>query len=174
MKAVKLCVFLVCLFLPFSVSADESLKRGAYLALIGGCDDCHTPFRMGPQGPAPDMSRRFAGHPADLAVTPAPVLSGPWVWAGTGTNTGFAGPWGVSFASNLTPHDTGMGSWREQDFVAAMRTGKHLGVGRPILPPMPWHAVAAMTDEDIKALYAFLRSVPAIDNRVPEALPPAS
>ena len=92
----------------------------------------------------------------------------------TSTNTAFAGPWGVSFAFNLTPDEnTGTGIWTEEMFVTALRTGKHMGQSRPLLPPMPWQGYGQMTDEDLAAVFAYLRSVPAIHNRVLEPLPPA-
>src|SRR5688572_14958854 len=46
------------------------VERGKYLVTIGGCNDCHTPWTMTPQGPAPDMSRMLSGHPADVKVAP--------------------------------------------------------------------------------------------------------
>jgi hypothetical protein len=154
-------------------SGDE-VKRGAYLVQIMGCDDCHTPHKMGPKGLEMDMSRRLTGHPADLKMPPAPELGkGPWVWAGAGTMTAFAGPWGVSFAANLTPDiETGHGSWTEKMFFDAMRTGRHLGKGRPILPPMPYWALSAATDQDLRAIFAFLKSLPPFKNKVPDALDP--
>jgi hypothetical protein len=87
--------------------------------------------------------------------------------------TAWAGPWGISYASNLTPDQvTGMGIWTEEMFVKAMRTGKHMGVSRPILPPMPWMYIAKLTDEDLKAVYAFLRTLPAVTNHVPDPVIP--
>jgi hypothetical protein len=77
----------------------------------------------------------------------------------------------VSYAINITPDEaTGIGSWTEEIFVNAMRSGRHWGQSRPILPPMPWPAYARMTDEDLKAVYAYLRTVPAISNQAPEAI----
>lgn len=91
---------------------------------------------------------------------------------GAGTNTAFAGPWGVSYSINLTSDaETGLAKWTEQQFIGAMRTGRHLGVSRPILPPMPWDALRQMTDQDLNAMFAYLRTVPAIRNRVPDAVP---
>jgi hypothetical protein len=55
-----------------------------------------------------------------------------------------------------------------------MRTGKHMGVSRPILPPMPWQQLAAMSDDDLKAVYAYLRTIPPVVNHVPDPVPPAS
>ena len=150
---------------------SPAAERGAYLVAIGGCNDCHTPFKMGPKGPEPDMTRMLSGHPQNLVLPPAPTPQGPWIWFGAATNTAFAGPWGISYAPNLTPdEETGIGRWTEAQFVQAMRTGRHLGNGRPILPPMPWPGIARMTDADLKALFAFLRSVPAIKNAAPEAV----
>ncbi|HEY0875391.1 MAG TPA: hypothetical protein VGD94_18085, partial [Vicinamibacterales bacterium] len=109
----------------------------------------------------------------DVAVEPAPVLKEPWTWAGTATNTAFAGPWGVSFTANLTPDkDTGLGSWTEEMFLMALRSGRHEGKGRPILPPMPWRFVGSLSDEDLKAVFAYLQSLPPIRNRVPAPIDP--
>ena len=63
-------------------------------------------------------------------------------------------------------------SMPERSFLAAMKSGAHLGSSRPILPPMPWPNVGAMNDEDLTAVYAYLRSIQPIHNRVPEPLPP--
>ncbi len=143
--------------------------RGRYLVGIMGCNDCHTPFKMGPHGPEPDMARFLSGHPAGM-VLQSPKISGEgWVWAGAATNTAFFGPWGITYAPNLTSDATGIGPWTEENFLKAMKTGKHLGVGRPILPPMPWQAYSRATDEDLKAVFAFLKAVPAIKNQAPEA-----
>ncbi len=147
-------------------------ERGAYLVTIGGCNDCHTPFKIGAKGPEPDMTRMLSGPPGEAGeCQPAPAAQGPWIWSGAATNTAFAGPWGVSYAPNLTPDEqTGLGRWTEQQFIQAMRTGRHLGNGRPILPPMPWPGIARMTDADLKAVFAYLRSVPAIANAAPESV----
>lgn len=155
---------------------SAQIKRGEYLVTIGGCNDCHTPWKMGPNGPENDRSRLLSGHPQELVITepPAPA-GGPWMAAGTGTFTGWAGPWGVSFAANLTPDpETGLGRWTAQNFIESMRSGRHMGRGRPILPPMPWAGVAKMTDADLHAMFAYLRSIPPIQNRVPDPLPPAA
>lgn len=157
-----------------ATKAEQAMKakvaRGAYLVQIGGCNDCHTPFKMGPNGPEPDMSRELSGHPESLKMPPAPKLgNGPWVWSGAGTNTAYAGPWGVSYTANLTPDRlTGIGIWSEEMFVKTIRTGRHWGVSRPILPPMPWQNYRHMTDDDLGAVYAYLRSIKPIRNQVPE------
>lgn len=156
-------------------TAAAKIERGQYLVTITGCGDCHTPFKMGPNGPEPDMARMLAGHPEELAMPPAPALTGsPWVWVGSGTNTAFAGPWGVSYAPNLTPDETtGIGIWTEDIFVKALRTGRHWGQSRPIMPPMPWPGYSRMTDEDLSAIFAYLKSVPPVKNRVPDSQPAA-
>ena len=161
------------------IAAQQAVvKRGEYLVNIGGCNDCHTPFKMGPNGPEPDRTRLLSGHPEALQMPPAPKLpNGPWVWIGAGTNTAFAGPWGVSYAANLTPERlTGIGIWNEETFIRTIRTGRHWGVSRPILPPMPWQNVAGLTDSDLKAVFAYLRSIKPIKNQVPDAVlaPPPS
>ena len=148
-------------------------RRGEHLAIIGGCHDCHTPTKLGPRGPAPDMSRMLSGHPEALDVPAAPVLGSPWALAAASTFTAFAGPWGVSFSANITPdRETGLGGWTEQNFIEAMRTGHHQGRGRPILPPMPWVVVAQHTDSELKAIWAYLQRVPPVRNQVPAARPP--
>lgn len=150
------------------------IERGAYLVRAMGCNDCHTPWKMGEQGPEPDMSRALTGHPADLVMPPPPTLPpGPWQWIGGVTNTAFAGPWGVSFSANLTPHpEVGLGKWTEEMFITALRTGRHEGKGRPILPPMPWPMVSSLTDADLGAVFAYLQSLPPVNNRVPAPVDP--
>ena len=150
----------------------DIVERGRYLVTVASCNDCHTPFKMGPNGPQPDMTRMLAGHPQELRMPAAPAARDPWVWSGAATNTAFAGPWGVSYASNLTPEpNTGLGIWTEDLFVKALRTGRHWGQARPILPPMPWQSYSRMTDDDLKAMYAYLRTIPPVVNSVPESVP---
>jgi mono/diheme cytochrome c family protein len=152
----------------------DRVKRGEYLVNAAGCHDCHTPWKMGANGPEPDMSRQLSGHPETIAVGKPPALGeGAWVWSAAGTNTAFAGPWGISYTMNLTPdRNTGLGIWTEEMFVQAIRTGKHMGVSRPINPPMPWPAYRNFSDDDLKAIYAYLRTVPPIVNHVPDYAPP--
>src|SRR5688500_5404246 len=110
---------------PAQASRAESrqvdpVERGRYLVSIMGCNDCHTPWKMGPNGPEPDMTRMLSGHPQEIGPMPAfdLVKNAPWVWAGAGSNTAFHGPWGTSYAFNLTPEEhTGIKIWTEQMFV---------------------------------------------------------
>jgi Cytochrome c len=164
---------------PAASAADTATSanaaRGHYLVSTSGCHDCHTPFKLGPNGPEPDMSRALSGHPESLVMPPAPQLPpGPWLVTMAATNTAFAGPWGVSFTANLTPDaDTGLGQWTLKNFMDTIRTGRHMGRGRPVLPPMPIPVYNNFTDDDLEAVYSYLRTIQPISNRVPEPLPPA-
>jgi hypothetical protein len=105
---------------------------------------------------------------------PAGVLT-PTGWGALGSQdmTTWAGPWGVSFAANLTPDNkTGIGLMSEEMFIKSLRTGKHRGMLRDILPPMPWQNLAKVSDEDLKAMFAYLKSLPPVANRVPDPIPP--
>lgn len=156
---------------PASAPVDDTVTRGRYLVVITACSDCHTPMKMGANGPEPDMAQFLAGHPAQHALPEPPRGADGWAWSGSATNTAFAGPWGITYAINLTPdNDTGIGLWTEQVFVNALKTGRHMGVGRPILPPMPWPAYAGMTDQDLRAMYAYLRTIDAKVNKAPDAI----
>jgi mono/diheme cytochrome c family protein len=150
-----------------------AVERGKYLVKLGGCTDCHTAKQMTDQGPVDNESMFLAGHPEGLRLPPPELKEGPW-FAATAGMTAWTGPWGISYAANLTPDvNTGLGIWTEEMFMRAMRTGKHMGHGRDILPPMPWQALQHLTDEDLKAIYAYLRSVPAVRNEVPQPVSPA-
>jgi mono/diheme cytochrome c family protein len=148
------------------------IARGKYLVGFGGCNDCHTPLKLTDNGPVPDFSRLLSGHPENTKLPPPPLQPGPW-FAATAGMTAWAGPWGITYAANLTPDtNTGLGIWSEQMFLTAMRTGKHMGAGRGILPPMPWQNLAQLTDDDLKAIFAYLRTLPPVMNHVPEPIAP--
>ena len=151
------------------------LARGKYLVTIGGCHDCHTPWTVLPDGTVgPDMTRALSGHPEGVPIQEAAQVKGTsWGWAGAATNTAFSGPWGVSFAANLTPDEnTGTGIWTFDIFRNTIRNGRHWGVARPLLPPMPWFNYREMTDEDLAAVFAYIHSLPPVRNKVQEPLPP--
>jgi mono/diheme cytochrome c family protein len=158
---------------PADRSKAERIARGGYLVTFGGCHDCHTPLKIGPNGPEPDMTRALSGHPADFRVTPPAAPGRDWMAVGANTMTAWSGPWGMSFTANLTPDkETGLGNWTEDMFITALRTGRHEGRGRPILPPMPWRYAGSLTDADLKAVFAYLQSLPPVRNKVPAPLDP--
>ncbi len=156
------------------LSEKEMIERGKYLITAGGCHDCHSPKVFGPQGPKIDETRILSGHPAEMQLAefdPAILEPGKYILF-TQDVTAAIGPWGASFAANLTPdNETGIGTWQPEMFINALRTGKHLGAGRPILPPMPWEMVGKLTDEDLQAMFAYLKSIPPVKNRVPDPKP---
>lgn len=175
--ALTLCAAIPAAAAPPAADAAK-VARGKYLVTVMVCNDCHTPLVMGPNGPEPDMTRMFSGHPESDVLPPPPALpAGPWNWVGAADLTAFSGPWGISYARNLTPDKaTGIGGWTEDDFIKTLRTGHRMGTGRPLLPPMPWQWAGRLTDDDLKAMFAYLKTIPAIKNRVPDAViapPPA-
>jgi mono/diheme cytochrome c family protein len=172
---------LCALTLTFSTCTDKNasqsqVERGRYLVMAGGCNDCHTPKIFTAKGPVFDTTRLLSGHPAGtvLPAFPSGVI-GPDKWGAVTTNdlTAWAGPWGVSFAYNLTPDmKTGIGGWSEDMFIQTLRTGKFMSMSRDILPPMPWQTIGQMTDDDLKAILAYLKSLPPIENHIPSPLSP--
>lgn len=163
---------------PKTLSHGDLVARGKYIVTVSGCSDCHSPKVFTPMGPVPDSTKSLSGHPAatpPLAIDKKVLTPGGWMLMGPDI-TSFVGPFGVSYAANLTPDSTtGIGAWTEEVFVKTLRTGKHLGQdgGRPILPPMPWQNIAQYTDEDLKAMFEYLQSIPPISNKVPAPLSPA-
>jgi mono/diheme cytochrome c family protein len=163
--------------LPNALAAptDDAVARGKYIVSTSGCHDCHTPWVMGPKGPAPDMTRALSGHPSEVSMPIAPRPAEPWLITIAATNTAFAGPWGVSFTANLTPDpETGLGKWTPKNFKDTIRSGRHLGRGREVLPPMPIMVYNNFTDGDLEAIFAYLQTIPAVKNKVPEPLAPAA
>ena len=157
-------------------ATKEQIARGAYLVNFGGCNDCHSPKIMTAAGPAPDPAKLLSGFSANGQVPPVPagtLAPDKWMAMTNSDLTAWAGPWGISFASNLTPDKaTGLGGWTAEQFIKTMRTGKHLGIGRSILPPMPWFSLAGLTDRDLNAIFAYLASVKPIENPVPQPIAP--
>ncbi len=151
------------------------VQRGEYLVTMAGCNDCHSPKQMGPNGPELVPGRMLSGYPADQAVPDfdSKMLSQGFAMF-TPDLTAAAGPWGITFAANLTPDETGIGAWTFEQFKRALTEGKSKGLegGRAILPPMPWVNYVNMTDEDLQAMFAYLKSIPAVSNLVPAPLPP--
>jgi hypothetical protein len=157
------------------LSKKEQIQRGEYLVEFGGCNDCHSPKVMTAMGPVPDTTRLLSGNPQDQPITdidPALLASKAWIHTNMNT-TAWIGPWGISYTANLTPDpETGLGNWTEDLFIKALRTGKHMGVGRPILPPMPWQGISQLNDNDLKCIFAYLHSIKPIHNKVPDPVSP--
>jgi hypothetical protein len=148
-------------------SPGVNAERGKYFVTVMDCNGCHTPFKNG----EPDMTRMLSGHPQNVPISGKPAMAPGFSTEINETNTAWAGPWGVSFTTNLTPdRATGIGAWTEQTFINAIRQGKRSGAGRPLLPPMPWRMYGQLTDDDLKSIFAYLRTIPAIANRVPNAI----
>jgi mono/diheme cytochrome c family protein len=129
--------------LPMSAQADEAkIARGKYLVEFGGCNDCHTPgYFFG----KPDATRYLGGSDVGFQI---PGL-------------------GVFVPPNLTPDtETGLGSWSADEIKHALRTGERPD-GRILAPIMPVQAFAGLTPEDVDAIVAYLRSLPAVSNEVP-------
>ncbi len=163
--------------LPAYGGFENQVEWGKHIVTIGGCNDCHTPKKMGPNGPEDNLDLALSGHPSqmpDISINRKEIESKGLMVAG-GSFTSFVGPWGVSYAANLTSDSTaGIGNWTEDQFILAVRKGKYGGVsgGRNILPPMPWPNVGQMTDDELKAVYAYLESTKPIHNIVPQPQPP--
>lgn len=182
--AFSTAMFSVLIFFQFNctqqgeqkmLSQDELITKGKYIINTSGCGDCHTPKIMTPNGPMEDTTRMLAGFPeGDMLPSLDVKMVAPGNWYATEKNlAAWVGPWGISFASNLTPDNgTGIGGLSEEMFIKTLREGKFMGVGRPLLPPMPWQVYGQKTDDDLKAMYAYLRTIKPISNKVPDPVPP--
>jgi len=154
---------------------EEMVARGAYLVDFGGCNDCHTPKIYTDMGPVPDTTKLLAGYYEGTMLPKADMnMLTQNGWVMTESNfTAWVGPWGISYAANLTPDNaTGIGTMSEEMFIKTLREGKWMGVGRPLMPPMPWPGIGSATDEDLKCIYAYLMSIKPIHNTVPQPTPP--
>ena len=122
--------------------AQDQVARGKYLAVVGGCTDCHTPgYFFG----KPDQKRYLGGSEVGFEIPGLGVFHGP----------------------NLTPDkETGLGKWSDAEIVMAMQTGVRPDK-RILAPIMPWKALAQLTKDDAFAIVAYLRSIPAVKNKVP-------
>jgi mono/diheme cytochrome c family protein len=145
---------------PGAAAGADPVARGKFLAEVLGCIECHTP--RGADG-KPDARYFMAGHRAD---DPYPTWSDS-LWDRemgmivSTTGTAYAGPWGITFARNLTPDPTtGIGGWNEEAFVYILREGT-------LKPPMPNLLYGNLSDDDLKSIFAWLRSLPPVKNLVP-------
>ena len=171
---------------PANLSADTntisyggyktSREWGQHIVSAAGCGDCHTPKSMGVSGPEPNMQLSLSGHPADM---PPPNVDRKQMesrgLAVTDDLTSWVGPWGISYAANITSDSTtGIGNWSVDQFITCLRKGKYMGLekSRDLLPPMPWQSFRNMTDDELKAMFSYLKSTKPIHNIVPQAAPP--
>jgi mono/diheme cytochrome c family protein len=154
---------------------DDILKQGEHLVTTMGCNDCHSPKRMGANGPEIIEELMFSGFPSDRPVAKFDtklIKSGFSIFYPD--LTAAAGPWGLSFAANLTPDSTGIGNWTEEQFKTALTKGKYKGLenNRMLLPPMPWFNFARLSDNEVKSIFAYLKSVKPVRNLVPQPIAP--
>ncbi len=155
----------------------SQVKWGEHLVTIGGCNDCHSPKRMTDHGPDIDSSLFLSGHPAQM---PPPDVNRQEIESKglsvTNTLTAWIGPWGISYSANLTSDSTGIGNWKEEQFIYALRNGKYKGLSttRALLPPMPWKVFQYMTDDELKAIFTYLKTTKPVKNVVPPPVPPVS
>ncbi len=155
-----------------TINKEELIKRGKYLVTVGACHDCHSPKIMTPQGFDIDSARLLSGHPATDEI-PEAVVTSDWVLFSNDL-TAFVGPWGVSFSANLTPDDTGIGNWTLDQFKRAIRKGLYKGLegSRPLRPPMPWQMYKTFSDDDLEAVFTYLKSIKPVQNNVPPPISP--
>lgn len=159
---------------PLEVADLEArIERGKYLVEIMGCHDCHSPKVMGPNGPYLDPDRLLSGYPADRPLPPQPAAHEGWALLNMDL-TAAVGPWGTTFAANITSAESGIGNWTEEQFERALKKGLYKGLegSRPLLPPMPWQNYVNMSKEDLSAVFAYLKSTTPVDNVVPAPVPP--
>lgn len=153
----------------------ELVKRGKYLVGILGCQDCHSPKRMGPHGPEVIPELHLSGYPSNRPIAKVfpEAIEGGWMLFGA-DGTSAVGPWGMSFAANLTSDASGIGTWSYQQFKIALTQGKYKGLAesRPLLPPMPWTNYTNMAEKDILAVFHYLKSTNPVRNVVPVPLSP--
>ena len=156
------------------MTKEEMIQRGTYLVNTMGCDDCHSPKKMGPNGPEIIPELRLSGYPSDRPMTKADtnVVKKGWMLLSEDLTTA-VGFWGQSFAANLTSDATGTGNWKEAQFIKAIREGKYKGLDntRPLLLPMPWFVYKNLTDDDLKSIFAFLQTTKPVKNVVPAPRP---
>ncbi|HSN08844.1 MAG TPA: hypothetical protein VLS85_07390 [Hanamia sp.] len=149
---------------------------GHHIVTIAGCGDCHSPKKMTPAGPVENMDLALSGHPENMPIANVDrkEMESKGVIV-TNDLTSWIGPWGVSYAANITSDSTtGIGNWSFDQFKLCIRKGKYMGLekARDLLPPMPWQAFQNMSDSELDAVFLYLKSTKPIHNIVPQPLPP--
>lgn len=154
---------------------ESQVKWGEHIVAIEGCNDCHTPKKMGPHGPEDNLDLSLSGHSAQMPGIDINRKEIESKGVAVTNMTEWVGPWGISYTANITSDSTtGIGNWTEDQFIYCMRHGKYMGLpkGRDLLPPMPWPAFSKMTDDELKAVFAYLQTTKPVHNIVPQPLPP--
>lgn len=162
------------LYEPTKTVIEDPVERGKYLVNSIGCHDCHTPKKITEHGLTLDTDRLLSGHPAEEVLAEYDTKTAKSYILFTMGLTSAVGPWGTSFAANLTPDATGIGSWTEEQFLTAIKKGLYKGLegSRPLLPPMPWEGLRNLSDDDLKAIFAYLKTIKPVENIVPAHIPP--
>jgi len=162
------------LYEPVNTTLLNPAARGEYLVSTNGCHDCHSPKKFTDRGMELDSDRLLSGHPADEKLPPYDQKTAQSYILFSMGFTATTGPWGTSFSANLTPDETGLGSWTEDQFIRAIRKGLYKGLegSRALLPPMPWQHYANFTDDDLKAIFAYLKTLKPVENIVPPPIQP--
>lgn len=161
--------------LPNYGGFESQVAWGKHIVTIGSCNDCHTPKKMGPNGPEDNMDLELSGSPSQMPPIEINRKEIESKGLALSNFTEWIGPWGISYTANITSDSTtGIGNWTEDQFILCLRKGKYGGVagGRNLLPPMPWQGIGQMTDDELKAVYAYLESTKPIHNIVPQPQPP--
>lgn len=154
---------------------EEIIMKGLHLVTIMGCNDCHSPKKMGPQGPEIIGDLLLSGYPSNRPLVKFDsklIKEGfPMLYPDL---TAAAGPWGVSFAANLTPDETGIGGWTEEQFKKALTKGKLKGLdsNRTLLPPMPWFNFINLSNDEVHSIFTYLKSLKPVKNIVPATISP--
>lgn len=178
-------IFLIMVSIAFLISCKNKneeetdldlltkIKKGEELVTVARCNDCHTPYVKTKGSYILDRNRLLSGHPENIKITAIPQYdpeSDKWIeFLYSIDSTTRAGEWGVSFAANLTPDkETGLGKWTNEQFINAIRTG--MTHGNNILQPMPWSDYAKLSDDELSAIYYYLRSLKPVKNKVPESI----
>lgn len=161
-------------FIKDSLLPEVLIERGKYLVTIAGCNDCHSPKIFGTGLPRLDTANLLSGYPSNRTLPEFPVTEiqkGMIILLGDGTAA--MGTWGTTFAANITPDATGIGNWTEAQFKNALTHGKFKGLdgARMLMPPMPWQDYINMKDEDVKAIYYYLKFIKPVHNVVPAFKP---
>jgi len=159
------------------VYRQYNIERGKRLVELGGCSHCHTPKLKTALGYKPDKDKYLSGYPED---EPLPDLPYAEIISGEAENnfyttdaTIWVGRWGVSFAPNLTPDpETGLGNWKEEDFLQIFRGNKHFSEGSQVTSPMPVNVYSQLSYFELKSIFIYLQTIPPVRNEVPARITP--